>query len=204
MKKFFIMAVMAICSLAANAQTPAEGSVTVTPKVGVNVTNITSDDYQSLDSKTGFTAGAEVQYMVNEKFGLSAGAMFSQQGCKVGDVTWNADYVNIPIMANSYIAPGLAIKIGVQPGFKVSNKVKTGGESFNADKIIYGKDSQGVPTVADYRVQSLDVAIPIGISYEYKGVVLDARYNWGVNNMLKADGLKGHNNVFQLTLGYRF
>lgn len=200
MKKFFMMAVMAVCALAANAQTPAAGSITVTPKVGINVATLTNDADYSLDSKVGFTAGAEGLYMFDDMLGISAGVMYSQQGAKgsgmLGDAKLNNDYINVPVMVNSYLANGFAVKLGVQAGFNVNNKIKVEGESVDPDDL----GALGEP----FKVNSVDISIPVGVSYEYANVVLDARYNWGVSNIFKADGLKGHNSVFQITLGYRF
>lgn len=187
MKKFFMMAVMAVCALAANAQTPAAGSFTIAPKVGVNVSTLTNDRDVSLDSKVGLAIGAEGLYMFDDMFGVSIGAMYSQQGAKVDGGSFDIDYITVPIMANSYLAPGLAVKIGVQPGFKVNEKI--GNKEF-------GVDAKGI--------EGFDISVPIGASYEFSNVVLDARYNWGVSNVFKVDGLKGHNSVFQITLGYRF
>src|SRR3712207_9280389 len=85
-------------------------------------------------------------------------------------------YINVPIMANVYVVNGLAVKLGVQPGFAV-------------DK-------------ADSDINTVDFSIPVGASYEYKNIVLDARYNWGVTKLY--DGGKSKNSVFQVTLGYKF
>lgn len=190
MKKIILMAVMAVCTLAANAQTPGKG-LSIVPKVGANFAFLTGDEKYS-DVKIGVAAGAEALYMIDDMFGISAGAMYSQQGGKgkvVGvDYTISADYVNVPILANAYLAPGLAVKLGVQPGFKVAEKLKAG--SVEADTE---------------RFESVDISIPIGVSYEMSNIVLDARYNWGVSNMIKnSDNVKMNNNVFQVTLGYRF
>ncbi len=194
MKKFFMIAVMAISALAANAQTPAAGSITVVPKVGINFSTI--DGNTDNDMKVGFAAGAEGLYMIDDMFGISAGVMYSQQGAKQEltkglDATLKADYINIPIMANSYLAPGLAVKIGVQPGFKVNEELK----------LSTNEHSGSAETK---QVDSFDLSIPVGVSYEFSNIVLDARYNWGVTNMYKDKDSKAHNSVFQLTLGYRF
>lgn len=42
----------------------------------------------------------------------------------------------------------------------------------------------------------------MGVSYEFKNVVLDARYNWGVTKVFDDADVK--NSVFQVTLGYKF
>ena len=90
-------------------------------------------------------------------------------------------------MANVYVVKGLAVKLGVQPGFNVSNKIKK--NNLNAvDNSI--------------KAQSVDVSIPVGLSYEYSNFQLDARYNWGVSKTLKWSDAK--NSVFQITLGYKF
>ena len=50
--------------------------------------------------------------------------------------------------------------------------------------------------------ESFDFSIPVGLSYEFNNVVLDARYNFGVTSV--ADGGDAKNSVFQFTLGYKF
>ncbi len=54
--------------------------------------------------------------------------------------------------------------------------------------------------------KKLDVSIPIGISYEFDNVILDARYRFGVNNIndMKELSDKMRNSVFSFTVGYRF
>ena len=53
-------------------------------------------------------------------------------------------------------------------------------------------------------VSTFDLSVPVGISYEYKGVTVGATYNIGVTN-ISGDSRKPsfHNNVFQFTLGYK-
>ena len=47
-------------------------------------------------------------------------------------------------------------------------------------------------------------SIPVGLSYEYANVVLDARYNWGVTKVADLGDNSPKNSVFQITLGYKF
>lgn len=103
------------------------------------------------------------------------------------------DYLNIPILANVYVAPGLALKAGIQPAFNLSNKVSVNGVTVDYDKYA--------PEGA--KVKSFDFSVSVGISYEYMNVCLDARYNIGVTKIADFDDA-GCNSVFQLTLGYKF
>ena len=128
-------------------------------------------------------------------FGISGGLLYSMQGAKVKDTDakMKMDYLNIPILANVYVAPGLALKAGIQPAFNLSNKVSVDGVTVDYDKYA--------PNGA--KVKSFDFSVPVGISYEYMNVCLDARYNIGVTKVSDFDDA-GCNSVFQLTLGYKF
>jgi hypothetical protein len=124
MKKLFLTLLVLCVSVVSYAQ-HAVGSFTLQPKVGLNIANMT--DMDDSDPRCGFVGGLEGEYQVSDIFSLSAGVLYSQQGCKLdrsasisgltlnGDVTYKTDYINIPIMANVYVVKGLAVKLGIQP-----------------------------------------------------------------------------------------
>ena len=190
MKKIFLMAVVMLASVASYAQ-HAVGSLTLQPKVGLNIASLT--DCEGADPRYGVAAGVELEYQATDIFSISAGALYSMQGNKYSErnasVTNKTDYINIPILANVYVVKGLAVKAGIQPGFKVNDEVKfassIGGTTQDVDKA-----------------ESFDFSIPVGLSYEYSNVVLDARYNFGCTKVVKNCDPK--NSVFQITLGYKF
>lgn len=188
----FLAAAMMLVSVATFAQN-AVGQITIQPKVGLNIANVTDAD--DVDARIGLAAGAEFEYGVTDMIGVSAGLVYSMQGYKVSegnyDTTVKLDYLNVPILANVYVAPGLAVKLGVQPGFKLSSKVKIEG---SGTSIEGESDDDGV--------KGFDLAIPVGVSYQYQNIVLDARYNWGVTKVF--DDGDSKNSVFQITLGYKF
>lgn len=192
MKKMFLTAAMMLASVATFAQN-AVGQITIQPKVGLNIANVTDAD--DADARIGLAAGAEFEYGVTDMIGVSAGLVYSMQGYKFSegnvDTTVKLDYLNVPILANVYVAPGLAVKLGVQPGFKLSSKVKMEGSGIS----IEGESD-------DDGVKGFDLAIPVGVSYQYQNIVLDARYNWGVTKAF--DDVDSKNSVFQITLGYKF
>lgn len=192
MKKMFLTAAMMLASVATFAQN-AVGQITIQPKVGLNIANVTDAD--DADARIGLAAGAEFEYGVTDMIGVSAGLVYSMQGYKFSegnvDTTVKLDYLNVPILANVYVAPGLAVKLGVQPGFKLSSKVKMEGSGISTEGE---SDDDGV--------KGFDLAIPVGVSYQYQNIVLDARYNWGVTKVF--DDVDSKNSVFQITLGYKF
>lgn len=190
MKKILLTAVVMLASVASYAQ-QAVGTFTLQPKIGMNVASLTKCD--GCDPRIGLAAGVEAEYQATDIFSVSAGLIYSMQGNKAKaegvTQTTKLDYINIPILANVYVTKGLAVKLGVQPAFNVSDKVKLsgGGASLEAE---------------DVGAESFDFSIPVGLSYEFNNVVLDARYNFGVTNV--ADGGDSKNSVFQFTLGYKF
>ena len=188
MKKMILTAVVLLSSVATFAQ-HAVGTVSLKPQVGV--VGATMTEFEKTKMKVGFTAGAELEYQVSDIFSLSGGVMYAQEGVKfdtggdfkIGktkiefkDAKTNLAYINVPVMANVYVVPGLAVKLGVQPAFAV--------------------DKDGT------KAKGFDLAIPVGLSYEYANVFIDGRYNWGVTKVF--DNFDAKNSVFQVTLGYKF
>jgi opacity protein-like surface antigen len=199
MKKFFLMAVMAVACMTANAQNSrhSEGSFTIQPMIGIAAGTLSgtySDlDFSSKDPRAGLAIGAEGEYYTSTHWlSVSAGLMYCQQGweSKNGGVTatQKLDYINIPILANFYVAKGFALKIGLQPGFLV-----------NADQ-------DGV----DFKNQcnTFNLAMPLGLSYTFKnGITLDLRGAASLTNMNKNDAngdIKWYGDAGMLTIGYKF
>ena len=195
MKKVILSACVMFITIAAYGQRD-KGTVTLQPKVGLNMATITNDN--DADSRFAPVVGAEIEVQATDMVSFSGGLLYSMQGAK-GDAeekgvkasaTIKNDYLNIPILANVYVAPGLALKAGLQPGFKVSSKVTAKAGGFSVTENL------------DDAFKSFDLSVPVGISYEYMNVCLDARYNIGVTKVM--DGADSKNSVFQVTLGYKF
>ena len=176
MKKTLLLAVLALSSFSAFAQSRV-GTTTIQPKIGLNVSTVGDADW-----KAGFAFGAELQHQFSRKAAIAGGLIYSFQGAKYDgydhDYTWNPGYLNIPVTLNYYVAKGFALKAGLQHGFMVS------------------KDDAK-------EVNTFDLAVPVGLSYEFDNFVLDGRYNIGVTKVPKHGG-DGYTNVIQLTIGYKF
>ena len=196
MRKVIIMAVLMLASVATFAQRPV-GSLTLQPKIGMNIANLTKAD--GSDPRIGVVVGAELEYQLTDILSISGGALYSQQGAEGdaldedgnkldGTATVKLDYINIPILANVYVVKNLAVKLGIQPAFNVNSKAKASQGDSSVQGSIEG-------------IKTFDFSIPIGLSYEYKNIVIDGRYNFGLTKVSKYADSK--NSVFQLTLGYK-
>lgn len=230
MKKNFLTACFSAVVLAASAQ-GRPGTFSLTPKVGVAIAKITKSDliYEGRHAmepkyRGDFAMGVEGAYQHSDMLSLTLGAYYAALGYRIGDteilqsqtdaravysVYRNAytrlDYVLMPVMVNLYVAKGFALKGGLQAGFLVNAKTE-----MKISEVTYDK-STGVGTYTDPLTQKntsrlgyhqFDLSMPLGLSYEYMNVVLDARYNLGLLKMSTTSGAK--NASFTFTVGYKF
>ena len=186
MKKLMILAVMMVATLTASAQQKV-GTWSITPTGTFNLATIVGDNTDDMSMKVGLGAGADAMYQLSSLVGLSGGLYYSMQGANgKGDVKYNVDELLIPLMANFYVYPNLALKVGLQPGFIVDAKVKS-------DKVeVDSSDS----------FQSVEISLPLGISYEISNFVIGARYNLGLAKINKGNG-SWRNSVLMFSLGYK-
>ncbi|WP_434502014.1 porin family protein [Prevotella sp.] len=174
-------------------------------------------------NKFGFTAGVETQYQFSKIIGLSLGVFYTQQGAsydtkgysytskggvKVAindNLKVNLNCITMPILANVYIWKGLAVKAGLQPELAVSKKT-------SCDVVISYHDPSVSVVRSGVEIKSFSLSVPVGVSYEYKNIVADLRYNIGVTDLRK-DGDAGWNSDFSstsknrtllFTVGYKF
>ncbi len=207
MKKLMILMAILTMAVVAKAQ-HEEGDFMVQPKVGLNIATLSDADKAITD----LHFGIEAEYMVTDNFSLGLGAILSNQGAKYDYYELNAngedsrnkytvdlDYVHVPILASYYVLPGLAVKAGVQPGFKMRAKAKIDDRTVDLDEL-YKVSSYVLDE--DIKVSKFDLSIPVGISYEYKNIVLDARYNWGLVKVMNV-GDAFYNRCFMVSLGYK-
>ena len=225
MKRIITLAFLSAISLASFAQSKA-GTWSVIPHVGVSIASLTHQsggievgDNQSQELKPqarpGFTGGVDVMYQASDNVGLSLGLSYVQAGCKYKDVDDNGviwhdhydriDYISVPLVAHSYVAPGLSINVGVAPSFLIYGKYHAGMLSYDLDADGHRTNVQeGVIDIDTKKgLRNFTLSIPVGVSYEYENVVLDARYNVGMLNVYK-HGLTARNKVFEVSVGYKF
>lgn len=228
-RRITILAVLVATAVGLRAQ-QAVGTVSIVPRVGVTVSTLTDMDVEHVSSsgasgwlspsnKAGFTAGLEAEYQFHPVLAVSLGAFYSMQGCRYSDFQTsageeksyygfadynvNVSYINVPLLLNAYITKGLAVKAGVQVGFALTANKEYERTPFTMSDIGYREYDTMTAYDADIETQSVDISIPVGASYEYMNVVLDARYNIGLTNVFSS-GNDAKNRCLVFTVGYRF
>lgn len=233
MKKTLIILLLGIMALGAAAQEKI-GAITVVPRVGVTLANMSDnnlviEDIATLKSKSkaGFVVGADVWYQATENVALSAGLSYSSLGCKYdnfdvlreqpsqtdeeikytsySDNYTTLNYVAVPILAHLYVAKGLAVKAGVQAGYLTGVKTAYTTCNFTQNRTsgarTYAQDAAEHKDTSKDGYSKTDFSIPVGISYEYMQVVLEARYCFGLTKVNSE--LNSRNRAFTFTVGYR-
>ena len=218
MKKVIWMLTVLLSAVATTAfgQLPV-GHFAVTPRAGLSIANLTNNELYTAagalnsKNKSGFVAGADVEYQLLKPLSLSLGAYFTQQGASYDDYegvhgqSVDLQYINVPLLANLYVGRGLALKAGVQAGFALSAKEKSETTLFNRDELGRYEYAETKEVNQDLSCRNVSFSIPVGISYEWMGIMLDARYNIGLTNIYsKKVEYESKNKWFTFTLGYKF
>ncbi|MDX1463381.1 MAG: porin family protein [Marinirhabdus sp.] len=158
-------------------------------KAGVNFANITDASNLELDSRTGIVVGAFVGGKFNDRFGIQADLLYSQQGAEFDAGDFDLDYVNVPIVAKIYIAKGFHAQAGPQFGVVVNDETQS----------VLGE------VVNDIAVNDFDVSGVVGLGYDVPlGLRLEGRYNFGLSDVPDAPNTSGKNSVITLSVGYSF
>lgn len=170
MKKLLLIVFTVLLSSSVFAQSADFGI-----KAGANFATLT--DASGLDNKTGFVIGVFGGIKFNDKVGIQADLLYSQQGAdpKIGDL--DLDYVNVPVVLRYFVVQGLNIQLGPQFGFIVED--------------------------SDIDAEAFDLTGVAGVGYDLPmGIRLAARYNFGLTEVVKNSDSK--NSVFNLSVGYSF
>ena len=198
MKKVIVMVIAAMMAIvSANAQ-HREGEFSIQPRVGVTFSTLTNTDDAKM--KINLTYGAEYEQYITDQFSLAGGVLFTNQGFKYddGDGTLNNYYFAVPITANYYVVPGLAVKAGLQPAYRVKTNMKIDGQTYDFDRVM-----DFLFNDSDAKMNKFDLSIPVGLSYEYNNFTLDARYNFGLIKLFSGIDDSVFNRVITVTLGYK-
>jgi len=184
MKKIVMLLAAALISVSAFSQ------VRFGAKVGLNLSHFWGEDAPH-GIKAGVQFGGLMEYRFNHQFALAPELVFSMQGSTSDNVSYNVNYINIPVMLKYYVMPNLSVDFGPQLGFKVYSKV--GGNKPLAD------------------TNGVDFGLGLGATYDITpNIFVQARYNMGFVKVYDADALwsekyaKAKNGNIQFAIGYMF
>lgn len=196
MKKILLTtALMAVMTVASAQNEP--GTMTIQPKGGFGMATLTDVSEAEMTGVGMF--GGELEYALNNKLAIAGGINFDMLGYSIDDkgsslTDWHTslNYLAVPVVVNYYLYKGLAVKAGLQPGLLLSAKEvwKVDGEKYD-EKVTS-------------HFNKFDLSIPVGLSFEFSHVVIDARYLLGLTKVNKHGDNSCRNSVIMITTGYKF
>lgn len=165
------------------------------------------------DAKSGFYAGGLVEHRFTDKMALQVEVEYANLGSqiKVTDGTDHAtvkihqDNIVIPVAAKYYATSDFALLAGPYAAFKASTKTKITGTGLDAGDV---KEAESFfETLFDASLKSTQFGLFVGAEYNLPmGVFFDARYSFGLTNMVKSNVGNGDikTNFLQVGVGYKF
>ncbi len=180
-------------------------------KGGVNIANISFDDFDDNDSRTGFNIGAVLDIGIPMfPVGIETGLYYSQQGTTFDitetfdgmpvrmDGTIKLDYLTIPVLA----------KVNFGPPGPFSPHILAGPYAafvLNAEEEFSSNGQSETVDISD-DVESLDFGLTLGLGADFNLMVttisVQGRYSFGLSDIFEDEGSK--NRVISLVAGFTF
>lgn len=163
-------------------------------KAGLNLSNMSSDDFSENNFRTGFHVGLLAEIPFRDKFSIQPELLYATQGTEAvvrmlgahESRDYKLDYIQLPVLAKFYITDYFSLEAG--PSFNLLVREEIGG---NATE--WGS--------------SFELGGALGTSYKFRGgLFASARYIYGFTNALDRDVYDStlNNNGFQFGVGYMF
>ncbi len=211
--KRIILGVLALVVAGAATAQESYSRWSLTPKAGLTVSTFTGDDATDNSSSLAWAAGLEASLRPSNLLSYDFGLFYTRDRVKetgtdvytmmTGEFIMShyrllTERIDMPLMVGLHVLPGLTLKIGVQPSFLVSATVNYHLTGYYID--LSKQDEQGqnpkIPldeqkkTGFKSQMRDVDFGIPIGASYEWRNIVVDARYNFSLRRVSK--GVHAH------------
>lgn len=212
LNKLFIIPALALLSATAVAQTTtsttnepynmdAREELKVGIKAGINYSNVYSesgDDYVA-DGKVGFAGGVFVSIPLSQLIGIQPELLYSQKGFKTegtffdGKVTSN--HLDLPVHLQIKPTENISLLVGPQLSYLLSTKYEIDGLSLVDEEDLEDENNRAT------------FGISAGVDFTVQNFLISARGSWDLSKFNKDNStsdINYKNQLFQITLGYRF
>ncbi|MEP2772134.1 MAG: porin family protein [Fulvivirga sp.] len=199
-----LLSIVAVFAFAAASNAQSVGA-----KVGFNMANINGDSFDETDSKFNLIFGLYGEFMLSDKLGFQPELIFSGQGAKFDQADGSGgtiefkqklSYVNIPLLANIYLADNFYLQAGPYVGFLTNAEANVSGSLG-----ILGGDNKDSFKSTDFGAMfGLGVKagkFDFGLRYQLGLANIAEDFDDGSGNTVEGDAKNG---VIQFGAGFRF
>ena len=212
MKKLIVFSSVFLFALTSVYAQSDSKAIQLGVKGGVNLSKLSGDDFDDVDSRTSFNVGLVAEIPISERISFQPEVFYSGQGFDIlerdqdnifdtdQNFEYQLDYIQVPLLLKAYLINGLSVEAGPQFGFKIHEEFDTQPNSDGGDFEIDEDDSY---------VKDFDTSLALGTSYKFdSGFFLSARYTMGLTSIFKDDtffeDVDGKNEVWQFGAGFMF
>jgi hypothetical protein len=149
-------------------------------KAGLNIATLNISDEDNEESRAGLVLGVTFMKPLRDRVGLQVEALYSQKGAKFSEDgfedTIKLDYIEIPVLANFTAGSNdrMSFHVLAGPSFAFNTKAEIRSEFDGEEETVdIGDDVKGA-----------DVGFIIGAAVQSGQLIFDARYNFGLMNIL--------------------
>ena len=182
LQKLFIIATMVAPAFAASAQ------LHTSVRVGAAATS-----FGNQEIKLGVRAGANVEYLFSERWGVRTGLFYTMKGattskdviCYAPSKTTKLSYLDIPLEAQLAFGLSQSTRLAIHGGPYLGYMVHS-----------------SVPRNADYTVRRMEVGVGVGIDLTVGHFIVTPEVQYGLTEVTNPGS--AHNISYAITLGYRF
>lgn len=172
-----VVVFLLLCGIKSVFAQQESNTIRFEPYLGFSISNLTK---AKMDSEVGLATGVNIQYQC-DNLGVVTGLGYSNYGAKNGNASLTLGYIELPILAKYYIYKGLALSSGIQMGLNICDGRTDILLPSDANKFAFG--------------------IPVGISYDFKHLILNAQYYFGLTKVYK--DFEYQNRGAKITIGYK-
>lgn len=203
----FLFIVLSVISTAGYAQFNQFGV-----KAGVNLSNMSVENADDKNLRTGFHAGVFGRMGLSEYFSLQPELIYTTKGFKnnydiavaEGDVNFNLNYIELPVNVVYHLSEDFAFMAGPYIGYLAGVNVDTNNE------VLGFFDIDTDSGIDRDNFKPIDIGLTAGLDFTLEQFNFGFKYNLGLTGVAK-DNIPGEllgdnprNNVIQIYAGILF
>ncbi len=207
-KKMFIFTVA--LTLTAGAISAQESRFGI--KGGLNVSTLTTNDFDDKNLKPGFHVGVFNKISLGEALAIQPELLFSTKGAKYsydnilvkGDSKFNLNYIELPVKLVVNLLTIFEVQFGPYVGYLVNAKAETNAEVLDFWNI--GSEDE----IDRKQFKAFDYGLSMGLGLNLDPLVIGVNYNLGLTTVADEDKISDNilgdskNSVIQIYMGIRF
>ncbi len=181
-------------------------------KAGLNLSNMTVDDSNDRNLRTGFHAGVFGRLGISEFFSLQPELLYTTKGftnnydiaIAQSDVDFNLNYIEIPVNLVYHLSEDFAFQLGPYIGYLAGVNVETNNE------VLEFFDFDTTSDIDRDNFKTFDFGVTAGLDFTVEQFLFGFKYNLGLTSVAKDNipgellGDEAKNTVIQIYAGILF